>query len=59
LRGPVESGLDETFDVGCDKGSRVSPDYAPLTEFTGRIIKIEFDLSPTSIMTRTPRPKPR
>ena len=37
--------LDETFDVGCDKGSPVTHEYKPLAEFTGRIVKIDFDLS--------------
>jgi len=38
--------LDETFDVGCDKMSPVTEEYKPLAEFTGKIIKIEFDLKP-------------
>jgi hypothetical protein len=38
--------LDETFDVGCDKGSPVTHEYAPLAVFTGEIEKIDFDLKP-------------
>lgn len=38
--------LDETFDVGCDKGSPVTHEYPALSSFTGRIIKVEFDLKP-------------
>jgi len=38
--------LDETFDIGCDMGSPVTDEYKPLAEFTGRIIKVDFDLKP-------------
>ncbi|HEX3473758.1 MAG TPA: arylsulfatase [Kofleriaceae bacterium] len=38
--------LDETFDVGCDKGSPVTPEYRPLASFTGKIVKVDVDLSP-------------
>jgi hypothetical protein len=38
--------LDETFDVGCDKGSPVTDEYKPLAEFTGKIIRVDFDLKP-------------
>jgi hypothetical protein len=38
--------LDETFDVGCDKGSPVTDDYEPLAIFTGRLHKVAFDLKP-------------
>jgi hypothetical protein len=38
--------LDETFDVGCDKGGPVTEEYKPLAAFTGKIIKIDFDLKP-------------
>lgn len=38
--------LDETFDVGCDKGAPVTDEYAPLASFTGRIIKVDIDLKP-------------
>jgi len=38
--------LDETFDVGCDKGSPVTPEYRPLASFTGKIIRVDMDLSP-------------
>jgi hypothetical protein len=38
--------LDETVDVGCDKGSPVTEEYAPRAEFTGRLTKIDFDMNP-------------
>jgi arylsulfatase len=38
--------LDETFDVGCDKGAPVTSEYAPLAAFTGKIIKVDIDLKP-------------
>lgn len=38
--------LDETFDVGCDRGAPVTDEYPPLAAFTGRISKIDFDLRP-------------
>lgn len=38
---------DETFDVGCDKGSPVTPEYPALAEFTGTIDRIDFHLAPT------------
>lgn len=38
--------LDETFDVGCDKGSPVTEEYKVRAEFTGKIIKIDFDIKP-------------
>ena len=38
--------LDETFDVGCDKGGPVTEEYKPKAEFTGKIVKIDFDLKP-------------
>ena len=38
--------LDETFDVGCDKGSPVSPEYPALAAFSGRLLKVTFDLKP-------------
>jgi arylsulfatase A-like enzyme len=38
--------LDETFDVGCDKGAPVTDEYQALAEFTGTIIKIDIDLKP-------------
>jgi arylsulfatase len=38
--------LDETFDIGCDKGSPVTRDYEALASFTGTILKIDFDLKP-------------
>lgn len=38
--------LDETFDVGCDKGSPVTTEYETKAEFSGKIIKVDFDLGP-------------
>jgi arylsulfatase len=37
---------DETFDVGCDKGAPVTPEYPALAAFTGRVIRVDFDLKP-------------
>jgi hypothetical protein len=42
----VGYSMDETFDVGWDKGSPVSEDYGPNARFTGRIIRVDFDLKP-------------
>jgi arylsulfatase A-like enzyme len=38
--------IDETFDVGCDKGAPVTDEYPPLATFTGRIIQVDLDLKP-------------
>ena len=38
--------LDETFDVGCDKGAPVTNEYEPLASFTGKIVRVEMDLKP-------------
>jgi arylsulfatase A-like enzyme len=38
--------LDETFDVGCDKGAPVTDEYRALASFTGKIVRIEVDLAP-------------
>jgi arylsulfatase len=38
--------LDETFDVGCDKGAPVTDEYPPLAAFTGKIVRIDIDLKP-------------
>ncbi len=38
--------LDETFDVGCDKGAPVTDEYSTLAAFTGKIVKIDIDLKP-------------
>jgi arylsulfatase A-like enzyme len=35
---------DETFDIGCDTGSPVSPDYKSPFRFTGKIKKVEIKL---------------
>ncbi len=38
--------LEETFDIGCDKGSPVTDEYPPLAAFTGTIIEVGVDLDP-------------
>jgi arylsulfatase A-like enzyme len=38
--------LDETFDVGCDKGAPVTDEYPALAAFTGKIITVDIDLKP-------------
>ena len=38
--------LDETFDVGCDKGAPVTDEYPALASFSGKIVKIDVDLKP-------------
>jgi hypothetical protein len=38
--------LDETFDVGCDKGAPVTNEYRALASFTGKIVRIDVDLAP-------------
>ena len=38
--------LSETMDIGCDKGSPVTPEYKARAEFTGKIIQVDFDLKP-------------
>jgi arylsulfatase A-like enzyme len=38
--------LDETFDIGCDKGAPVSEEYPPLATFTGRIVQVGVDVKP-------------
>ncbi len=38
--------MDETFDIGWDKGTPVSQDYGPNSQFTGTIIKVDFDVQP-------------
>ncbi|MET0595470.1 MAG: arylsulfatase, partial [Polyangiaceae bacterium] len=38
--------LDETFDIGCDKGAPVTPEYRPLAAFTGKIVQVDVDLRP-------------
>jgi arylsulfatase len=38
--------LDETFDIGCDKGSPVTGEYWPLASFTGEILRVVFDTDP-------------
>lgn len=42
----VGYSMDETFDIGWDKGAPVSEDYGPNTKFTGTIIRVDFDLHP-------------
>lgn len=38
--------LDETFDVGCDKGAPVTSEYRALASFTGTIVRVDVDLKP-------------
>jgi arylsulfatase len=38
--------LDETFDIGCDKGAPVTDEYASLAAFTGTIVRVDVDLKP-------------
>jgi arylsulfatase len=38
--------LDETFDIGCDKGAPVTDEYPPLASFSGTIVKVDVDLAP-------------
>ncbi len=38
--------LDETFDIGCDKGAPVTDEYLPFAAFSGKIIKVDVDLKP-------------
>jgi arylsulfatase len=38
--------LDETFDIGCDKGAPVTDEYMPLASFTGKIVRVDMDLRP-------------
>ena len=43
---PVGYTLDETFDIGWDKGTPVSEEYGPIAKFTGAIVRVDFDLHP-------------
>ena len=36
--------IDETFDIGCDKGSPVTDEYEALAAFTGTIVEVTMDL---------------
>jgi arylsulfatase len=38
--------IDETFDIGCDKGSPVTDEYRPLAAFTGEIVEVTIDIDP-------------
>ena len=42
----VGYSMDETFDIGWDKGAPVTPDYEPIASFTGTIIKVDFEVKP-------------
>jgi arylsulfatase A-like enzyme len=42
--------LDETFDVGCDKGAPVTNEYPALAAFTGKLIKVDLELGPISVV---------
>ena len=42
-------GFDETFNVGVDRGTPVTDDYAPVRNaFTGRVHQMPIDLGPAS-----------
>jgi hypothetical protein len=41
---PVRYSADETFDIGMDTGSPVSPDYQSPNAFTGTLKKVTIDL---------------
>jgi hypothetical protein len=43
---PGGDTLDETFDIGWDKGTPVSEDHGPIAKFTGAIVRVDFDLHP-------------
>lgn len=38
--------MDETFDVGWDKGTPVSDEYGPNARFEGKVVRVDFDLRP-------------
>jgi hypothetical protein len=42
----VGYSMDETFDIGWDKGTPVSEEYGPIAKFTGAVIKVTFDSKP-------------
>jgi arylsulfatase len=42
---PFRYSAEETFDVGCDTGSPVTPEYGPNTRFTGTVNKVVIELS--------------
>ncbi|CAM4247105.1 MULTISPECIES: arylsulfatase [Myxococcus] len=42
--------LDETFDVGCDKGAPVTDEYEPLAAFTGKVVEVTVDLHPETAL---------
>jgi arylsulfatase len=39
---PATFGVAETFDIGMDRGSAVSPAYRPDQPFSGRLGKVSF-----------------
>ena len=58
-RGRVEEttayyfAFDETFDVGCDRGSPVVDDYPPVrNRFSGRITQVRIELGPQEPLPR-------
>src|SRR6185312_14206227 len=42
----VGYSMDETFDIGWDKGSAVTDEYETNAKFSGRIARVEFDQKP-------------
>jgi arylsulfatase len=50
---PYYFAFDETFDVGCDRGSPVVDDYPPVrNRFSGRISQVRIDLGPQEQLPR-------
>ena len=42
----VGYSMDETFDIGWDKGDAVTPEYKAGEKFGGKIIQVDFDVKP-------------
>ena len=41
-----DGSMDQSFEIGCDKGAPITDEYAPHASFTGKIIQVEMDLHP-------------
>jgi arylsulfatase len=41
-----DSSLDQSIEIGCDKGVPITDEYAPHASFTGKIVQVEMDLHP-------------
>ena len=46
---PARFTADETFDLGMDAASPVSPDYPKPSQYTGTIMKVEIELVPAQL----------